>query len=278
MRAGHRTAPGLRPATALRLGAAASLLLLTACGGSETTYVERPADELYGQAEQSFREGDLQEAVSLFGEVGRQHPYSSYAADAELMSAYASYRSGNYDQAIVTLDNFIAVRPGNPNLAYAYYLKALTYYDRIVDVGRDQAMTQQALIALNDVISRFPDSEYAQDARLKRDLTYDQLAGKEMSIGRFYLYRGDLNAAINRFKNVIRTYQTTSHVPEALHRLVEAYTMLGLHEEARHVAAVLGYNYPGSDWYLDTYALLVDEGVRPPDDRSFLDRTLDSIL
>lgn len=265
--------------TARRLGLAAPILALAACGGGgDDTYVERPPEELYAEAQQSFRAGELQDAVSLFGEVGRQHPYSSYAADAELMAAFANYERGNYDEAIVALDNFIAVRPGNPHLAYAYYLKALCYYDRIVDVGRDQAMTQQALIALNDVVSRFPDSEYARDARLKRDLTYDQLAGKEMSIGRFYLFRGDVNASINRFKNVVRTFQTTSHVPEALHRLVEAYTSLGLREEARHVAAVLGYNYPGSDWYLDTYALLVDEGVRPPDDRDFFSRTLDSIL
>lgn len=265
--------------TILRVGFVLPVVALAACGGSdEATYVERPAEDLYAEGQQNFQSGDYEEAVTDFAEVGRQHPYSPIAADAELMTAYTNYDGGQYDEAIAALDNFITVRPGNPNLAYAYYLKALSYYDRITDVGRDQAITQQALVALNDVISRFPDSEYAQDARLKRDLTYDQLAGKEMMIGRYYLDQGDYNAAINRFKNVVRTYQTTSQTPEALHRLVEAYYALGLTEEARHVAAVLGYNYPGSNWYLDSYALLVDAGVRPPDEGGFVSRTLDSIL
>lgn len=264
----------------VRIGLVLPAVLLAACGSSttDTPAADQPPEALYSQAQALFDEGDFQDASARFDEVERQHPYSSWATKAQLMSAYASYQRGDYDGAIVALDRFISLHPGSEELAYAYYLKALCYYDRISDVERDQRITQLATQSLNDVITRFPDSGYARDAKLKLDLTYDQLAGKDMTIGRFYLTRGEYNAAINRFRSVIKNWQTTSQVPEALERLVEAYLSLGLSEEARHTAAVLGHNYPGDPWYQDAYALLETSGVRPPDDRDFFDRTLDSIF
>lgn len=195
------------------------------------------------------------------------------------MSAYSSYQAQSYDEAVIALDRFIELHPGNKDIDYAHYLKALCYYEQISDVARDQYMTEQALRALETLIARFPDSKYARDAALKRDLTYDHLAGKEMEIGRYYLNRGHINAAINRFREVIEKYQTTTHTPEALHRLVEAYLTLGLRAEAKQVAAVLGYNYPGSKWYERSFALL-DDRTRQEilDERGFVDRTIESLF
>ena len=184
-----------------------------------------------------------------------------------LMSAYASYEANDYEDAIAAIDRFVALHPGNKDAPYAHYLIAISYYEQIADVGRDQKITQQALKALDDVVDRYPESEYARDARLKIDLASDHLAGKEMEIGRYYLRRGEYAAAINRFRNVIESYQTTTHVPEALHRLTEAYLALGVTTEAQTAAAVLGYNYPGSRWYQDSYALLTGENLEPAEDR-----------
>ena len=172
------------------------------------------------------------------------------------MSAYAFYEANDYDEAIAAAQRFIELHPGNADVPYAYYLVGISYYEQISDVGRDQKMTEQALAAFDELVRRFPDSKYARDAELKADLTRDHLAGKEMSIGRYYLRRGQYVAAINRFRNVVERYQTTTHVPEALHRLTEAYLALGLDEEAQKNAAVLGYNFPSSEWYQDSYALL----------------------
>jgi outer membrane protein assembly factor BamD len=172
------------------------------------------------------------------------------------MSAYALYQGGKYDESVVAADRFIQLHPGHRDIAYAYYLKALDYYVQIADVARDQKVTEKAMAALGEVVRRFPDSRYGRDARLKIDLARDHLAGKEMEIGRWYERQGSYLAAINRFKRVIDQYQTTTHVPEALHRLTECYMALGLADEAQRTAAVLGYNYPGSAWYSDSYALL----------------------
>ena len=266
----------------VRIGLVLPAVLLAACGGSSSDKAapaaDQPPEALYSEAQQAFDDSDFKTASTRFDEVERQHPYSSWATKAQLMSAYSSYKRGDYDGATVALDRFISLHPGSEELSYAYYLKALCYYDRISDVERDQRITQLATQSLNDVITRFPDSDYARDSKLKLDLTYDQLAGKDMSIGRFYLKRGDYNAAINRFRSVVKNWQTTSQVPEALERLVEAYVALGLPDEARHVAAVLGYNYPGDPWYQDAYALLESNGVRPPDDKDLFDRTLGSIF
>jgi outer membrane protein assembly factor BamD len=195
--------------------------------------------------------------------VERQHPYSEWSRRSILMQAYAHYQSNDYAEAVGDAERFIQLYPGNPTAAYAHYIKAICYFEQIVDVNRDQAATGQALDALRDVVQRYPRTEYAADARLKIDMVNDQLAGKEMTIGRWYLRNGDTLAAAGRFKSVVDRYQTTSHTPEALYRLVETYLTLGLLEEARRNGAVLGYNYPGDPWYGDAYKLLTSKGLRP---------------
>jgi outer membrane protein assembly factor BamD len=240
------------------------LLLLSACGSTEEPYVERPVDELYNEAMDNLEAGDDKKAAKLFDEVERQHPYSSWATKAQLMAAYSHYRANEYDEAVAAADRFIELHPANPDVAYAYYLKGLSYYERISDIHRDQEMTEQARKVFEDVVARFPNSEYARDARLKIDLCNDHLAGKEMVVGRYYLQRGYYLAAINRFKIVVDQYQTTTHTPEALLRLTEAYSALGIDGEARKSAAVLGYNFPQTPWYADAYAL-VGGGSLPQD-------------
>jgi outer membrane protein assembly factor BamD len=246
-----------------RLAAVAAALLLAACGSNDDEYVERPPEELYDLAYGYMQAEEYTQAARAFDEVDRQHPYSPWATQAQIMSAYAHYLQDEYDDAIIALDRFIELHPGNRSVAYAYYLKALCYYEQIVDVGRDQRNTQLAFDALNDVVNRFPNTDYARDAALKLDLARDHLAGKDMEVGRFYLERQQYLAAINRFRRVVEQYQTTTHVPEALHRLTECYLALGIKDEAQTAAAVLGYNYPGSDWYQDSYALLTSENLQP---------------
>lgn len=241
------------------------LIGLTACGSSSKkqkfAYVERPVETLYAEGARELERKRYDRAIAFFEEVERQHPYSAWARRAILMKAFAYYQDNSYDETLATLDQFIALHPGNKDAGYAYYLKAIAHYERIRDVGRDQEYTNNAVEALTDVVRRYPDSEYARDARLKLDLTRDHLAGKEMYIGRYYLSENKHIAAINRFKTVLTQYQTTSHVPEALHRLVEAYLELGIVEEARAAAAVLGHNFPGSRWYSDTYRLFNRRGL-----------------
>ena len=241
------------------------ILAMSACGSSGSkerfAYVEKPVEILYADAARSLSLKRYEDAVALFEEVERQHPYSAWARRAMLMKSFAYYQDNDYDEAIQSIDQFLALHPGNKDAAYAFYLKAMCNYERIRDVGRDQAFTVDALSTLNDVIRRYPDSEYARDARLKLDLTFDHLAGKEMYVGRYYLRENKHISAINRFKTVLEKYQTTSHVPEALHRLVEAYMELGIFDEARAAAAVLGHNYPGSRWYQDSYRLFERRGI-----------------
>lgn len=242
-------------------------LALAGCGGKDKkpqlAYEERPVELLYATGADRLDRGQWSQAVSYFEEVERQHPYSEWSRRAILMTAYAHYQGNDYAEAIGDADRFISLYPGNPAAPYAHYLKAICYFEQIVDVGRDQAATGQALSALNEVVQRYPNTEYAQDARLKIDMVNDQLAGKEMTIGRWYLRQGDTLAAIGRFKTVVDRYQTTSHTPEALYRLVEANLTLGLGEEARRNGAVLGFNYPGDPWYSDAYKLLTDKGLQP---------------
>lgn len=256
-------------------------MALAGCAAERENYVERPVHVLYNQAVDALEGKDYAEAAKLFDEVERQHPYSVWATKAQIMAAYAYYQANKYDEAIIAINRFIQLHPGSRDIAYAYYLKALSYYEQISDVARDQLMTEKALSALQEVVRRFPTSRYARDAKLKIDLTRDHLAGKEMSIGRWYLKHRNYLAAINRFKRVVDEYQTTTHVPEALHRLVEAYTALGLTDEAKKVAAVLGYNYPGSEWYVDSYQLATGEQVRPrpqPERKGFLARAWDWVF
>jgi outer membrane protein assembly factor BamD len=247
---------------------ATALAALAACASKTDEYVERPVEEIYNAAMDALVAGRYVTAAKEFDEVDRQHPYSVWATKAQLMAAYAHYQNDKYDDAIVALDRFIQLHPSNRDAPYAYYLKALCYYEQISDVQRDSKMTELALKGLEEVVRRFPETAYARDARLKLDLTTDHLAGKEMEVGRFYQKRGAYVGAINRFKTVAEKYQTTSHVPEALHRLVESYMALGLREEARKVAAVLGYNFPGSQWYADSYALVENSKAQENDQPS----------
>lgn len=255
-------------------------LTLAACATKEEVpYVERPAEQIYAEAAEAMEQSSYKKAAKLFDEVERQHPYSQWATRAQVMAAYAHYEDLKYDDAIIALDRFIQLHPGNERIVYAYYLKALSYYEQITDVRRDQRTTKLALDALGEITRRFPNTEYARDAALKIDLTNDHLAGKEMEIGRYYLRQDHQNAAIGRFRTVIEQYQTTSHVPEALHRLVEAYLALGITTEAQTAAAVLGHNFPGSEWYLDSYALLVDKNVRPEsNEKSWISRAWNSLF
>ena len=226
-------------------------------------YEERPVELLYAVGADRLDRRQWNDAVEYFREVERQHPYSEWSRRAILMTAYAHYQANNYSEAIADAERFISLYPGNPSTVYAYYLKAICYFEQIVDVGRDQAATEQAQAALREIIRRYPQSEYAADARLKMDMVNDQLAGKEMTVGRYYLRRGDPIAAIGRFRAVVEKYQTTSHAPEAMYRLVEAYLTVGLVAEARRNGAVLGYNYPGDIWYRDAYRLLTSKGMKP---------------
>jgi outer membrane protein assembly factor BamD len=254
---------------------------LTGCAGGadeEEAYIERPVEELYNTALDLLQEGDYENAATAFEEVERQHPYSQWATRAELMSAFAFYQANAYDEGVAAAERFINLHPGNENVPYAYYLIGLSHYEQISDVGRDQKMTERALAAFDELIRRFPDTAYARDASLKADLARDHLAGKEMEIGRYYLDQGKYVAAINRFRNVIERYQTTTHVPEALHRLTEAYLALGVEDEARKSAAVLGHNFPDSPWYRDSYALLTAGGAAAGEDGSWFGRTLGAIF
>jgi len=244
------------------LAAAAGAVLLTAgCAGGggknkDTAYVARDVDTLYAAAKQRLDTGRTKQAAALFDEVERQHPYSPWARRAQLMSAFSWYAARDYNKAIQSAQRFLSIHPGNKDAPYAYYLIAISYYEQISDVTRDQRTTEQAKQALTDIIRRYPSTPYASDAKLKIDLVNDHLAGKEMTIGRSYERSGKWLAATLRFRNVVDNYETTSHAPEALYRLVESYLALGVPLEAQKAAAVLEHNYPGSKWYERAYKLM----------------------
>ena len=233
---------------------------------AKLAYIERPAEQIYNQGFKRIEKNDWDRAKLFFQEVERQHPFSKWARRAMLMQAYANYRSTDYEDSIVSAQRFIGLHPGSDSTPYAYYLIAMNYYDQIYDVGRDQETTVNAEAALQQVVRRYPNSDYARDARLKLELTHDHLAGKEMTIGRYYLKENQHLAAIGRFKNVVKNYETTSQTEEALHRLVEAYVSLGIISEAKLVGSVLGYNYPSGEWYQDSYNLLEEYGVNLDDE------------
>jgi outer membrane protein assembly factor BamD len=244
-------------------------------------FAEQPVEQLYNTGADLLDKHRYEDAVKAFQEVERQHPYSGWATRSILMNAYAHYAANKYDDAITAARRYIELHPGNEDAPYAYYLVAVCYFEQILDVGRDQKNTEGALAALNEVVQRYPDSEYARDARLKIDMTYDQLAGKEMEVGRFYEKNQQLIAAIGRFKSVIdnQNFQRTSHTPEALHRLVECYLSIGMTEDAQRAAAVLGYNFPGSEWYQRSYALMKAKNINVPSQeesrkRGWLSRSL----
>ncbi len=245
---------------------AGATMLTSACastGGGEqdTAYVARDVESLYSVAKQRLDRGQPTLAAALFDEVERQHPYSPWARRAQLMSSFSYYVAQDYNKAIQSAQRFLTIHPGNKDAPYAYYLIALSYYEQISDVQRDQKITEQARTALTEINRRFPQSEYAADARLKLDLVEDHLAGKEMEIGRYYQRSGRWIAAQMRFQNVVDTYQTTGHAPEALYRLTETSLALGIPTEAVKYAAVLGSNYPGNEWYDRAYELVQDHAA-----------------
>jgi outer membrane protein assembly factor BamD len=255
--------PSLRFAIAASL--ASALLLSAPAQADEATkrakkennrYVARDVETLYNAAKDQLDKRRYKVAAVLFDEVERQHPYSIWARRAELMSAFSHYLAQDYNESIDAAQRFLSIHPGNKDAPYAMYLIGVDYYEQIGDVNRDQKTAQQALDAMGELIRRYPDTKYAADARLKVDLINDHLAGREMDIGRFYQRRAEWLASVYRFRKVVDTYPTTSHVPEALLRLTESYLELGVLEEARKSAAVLGANFPGSDWYQRAYGLI----------------------
>ncbi|CCW20041.1 competence lipoprotein ComL, putative [Sphingobium indicum BiD32] len=262
--------PPMLMKTVTRIGAAtAPLLLATLLAGcatsknkADTQYVARDVSTLYNSGKDRLDRGQYKLAAALFDEVERQHPYSPWARRAQLMSAFSYYMNSDYAESISASQRFLSIHTGNKDAPYAYYLIALCYYEQIADVSRDQKITQQALDSLGELIRRYPGTRYAADARLKVDLVNDHLAGKEMEVGRFYQRRGQWLAATLRFRVVIDKYQTTTHTPEALERLVESYLSLGIPEEARKAAAVLGANYPGTKWYERSYKLMQEHGSK----------------
>ncbi|HHK73818.1 MAG TPA: outer membrane protein assembly factor BamD, partial [Rhizobiales bacterium] len=241
----------------------AALLALSGCsaGKDKDNYVERPVDDIYNNAMALMKREKYKKAAKEFEEVERQHPYSTWASRALVMAAYSYYEANKYDDAILAAKRYISLHPGGTDAAYANYLVAASQYEQITDVGRDQKVTRQALKSLEEVVRKFPDSDYAKDAKLKIDLARDHLAGKEMEIGRYYIKKKAYLSAINRFKVVVKKYQTTTHIEEALMRLTELYMTLGITSEAQTAAAVLGHNYPGSKWYEDAYSLLKSGGL-----------------
>lgn len=248
----------------VKVGLGMSLaLLLAACGDNapDRDLEGYPAEEIYKRAEYEISQNDFDDAAKIFAEVERLYPYSDWAKRALIMQAFSYHRDRDYIPARAAAQRFLDFYPADEDAAYAQYLLALSYYDQIDDVGRDQGLTFQALQALREVIEKYPDSEYARSAILKFDLAFDHLAAKEMEIGRYYLKRKHYTAAANRFRVVVEQFQTTQHTAEALHRLVEAYLSLGLVEEAQTAAAILGHNYRSTEWYEDSYALLTGKGL-----------------
>ncbi len=226
-----------------------------------------PPDLLYNEALAHLEAGEAKKAAEKFETIDKEHPYSDYARRSTLMSAYINFRRGDYPEAINNAQRFVTLFPASPDAAYAQYLIGESYFRQIPDVTRDQDLSRKAMEAMGDVVRKYPDSEYANDARRKIEVARDQLAGKEMQIGRYYMERREYLAGVNRFKAVVEEYQTTRHVEEALHRLTEAYLALGIVPEAQTAAAVLGHNFPDSDWYKDSYSLLGKAGVAPQENQ-----------
>jgi outer membrane protein assembly factor BamD len=247
---------------------AASLGACSSLWGKDETPPDEPADRLYNEGLYLLNnKSDPTKAVKKFEEVDRQHPYSEWARKSLIMSAYAYYQAGAYDESVTASKRYIALHPGSPDAAYAQFLIGSSYYDEIPDITRDQARTEKALAALDEVVRKYPTSEYAVTAKQKMEVARDQLAGKEMQIGRYYLEKKDYTGAINRFKVVVTKYQTTRHVEEALERLTEAYMSLGIVGEAQTAAAVLGHNFPDSEWYKHAYTLVKGGGLEPNENK-----------
>jgi outer membrane protein assembly factor BamD len=268
---GHSPCKTSRRARAGAVWRLAAILPVLLVGGACSIFNQQenlapdiPADRLYNEGIFLLNEKkSMEQAAKKFEEVDRQHPYSEWARKALLMSAYANYEAKKYDDAIAAAKRYISLHPGSTDVAYAYYLVAASNFEQISDVSRDQSRTEKAIAALEEVIRKFPDSEYAAQARHKIDIARDNLAAKEMAVARYYQGRKNFIGAINRFKVVVTQYQTTRHVEEALMRLTECYLALGIVQEAQAAAAVLGHNFPDSPWYKDAYALMRSNGLEP---------------
>jgi outer membrane protein assembly factor BamD len=256
-----------------RLAAILAVAVLAACStskeGTKDAFADdEPAGNLYNEGLAYLNAGKLGDATKKFNEVDRQHPYSEDARKALIMSAFATYRRGKYTDTIQTANRYLTLYPGSDDAPYAKYLIGSSYFHQIPDVTRDQQATKKALASMQEIIDRYPDSEYADDARKKIIFARDQLAGKDMQIGRYYLERREYIAAVNRFKAVVTDYQDTRHVEEALERLVEANYAMGLTSEAQTAAAILGHNFPDSKWYKDAYELLQSGGLEPRENKN----------
>jgi outer membrane protein assembly factor BamD len=245
----------------------------------DDTFVDEPADKLYNEGLYLMNERhDPKAAGKKFEEVDREHPYSDWARKSLLMQAYSYYQAGDFDNCIGSATRYVTLHPGSPDAAYAQYLIAASHYDQIPDISRDQGRTEKAIAALEEVVRKYPTSEYAISAKAKMEGARDQLAGKEMDIGRYYMGKRDYTAAINRFKRVVTQYQTTRHVEEALARLTECYLAIGIVGEAQTAAAVLGHNFPDSKWYQDAYNLVKSNGLEPSENRdSYISRAFKSL-
>lgn len=227
---------------------------------------EVPAEQLYNQGLSRIKTSDYEGAAKKFGELDKQYPYSEWSRKALIMTAYSHYEGKSYEEAITTSKRYLQLHPATKDAAYAQYLMAMSYYNQIPDITRDQDRTEKALVSLQELVSRYPTSEYASDAKFKMQVARDQLAAKEMEVGRYYLERRNYTAAINRFRDVVSKYQTTRHIEEALMRLAEGYMALGITGEAQTAAAVLGHNFPDSQWYKDAHTLLRSGGLEPRED------------
>ena len=270
----------------LRVAASLAVLatILSACSSAtevwdkvtqkDDTFVEEPAEKLYNQGLFLVNEkSSPKEAAKKFEEVDRQHPYSDLARKSLLMSAYAYYKANDYDSCIGAATRYVTLHPGSADAAYAQFLIAASHYDQIPDVTRDQSRTEKAIAALEEVVRKYPTSEYAVSAKSKLEAARDQLAGREMNVGRYYMQKRNFTAAINRFKTVVTQYQTTRHVEEALARLTEAYISIGIDQEAQTAAAVLGHNFPDSPWYKDAYNRVKSGGLEPSENQdSYISR------
>lgn len=240
-----------------------ALMVLTGCSREEENFSEQSVEELYNLAMDYLEHNEFAKAAKTFEEVDRQHPYSKWAAKAELMSAYAYYQSQRYQKALGQLETFLQLHPAHPDVAYAYYLQGLCHLEQISPLRRDQHMTETTFKSFEELVKRFPDSPYTKEARIKLAYLLDTLAAKEMAVGREYLNKGGYVAALNRFQSVVKNYQTTNQVPEALYRIIEVYGLMGSQELAEKTAAILGHNYPGSPWYAEAYYLLKGVDLRP---------------
>lgn len=253
------------------LAAGAVVLVLSACSGGGGLFSAPkikeeeliPPDQLYTDALAQMDRQRYATAITSLKKIEVQHPYSDYAEKAKLMIVYANFRLGKYDEAVLAADRYLAIYPSSSEVAYVLYLKGTSYYQEIKDITRDQEISRNALDTYRLLLSAYPDSEYSKDARDKMQIANDQLAGKEMSVGRYYLGNGQYTAAINRFRVVVDKYQTSSHIEEALYRLTEANLSIGLVNEAQTAAAVLGHNYPSSNWYQEAFQLLKKQGLEP---------------